>query len=339
LEEDVMAVQAKKGFTLVELLVVIAIIGILVALLLPAVQAAREAARRTQCKNNLRQLGLAALTLEDANEHMPPGGWGWNWVGDADQPSNRFQPGGWLFGMLPFMEETSFYSAAGDGAKLTISQQQRQGALLCVQSPITIINCPSRRSSVPFPTSWFAGNYAPVNAASASSAGRSDYGGNGGDVGLDHGAGPTSLQLGLTAAENASAPFTGVVFDRSEVKLGQITDGTSKTYLAGEKYINPEHYETGGDPADNETWCTGWNNDNYRVTYALNPARYLPPLQDTVGLGANDFAMTFGSAHPSGFHAVFCDGHVDQIEYGIEPELHKRMSNRNDGLPISEIGN
>lgn len=324
-----MATKLKRGFTLVELLVVIAIIGILVALLLPAVQAAREAARRTQCKNNMRQLGLAALTLEDANGHMPPGGWGWNWVGDADQPSNRFQPGGWLFAMLPFMEETSFYSAAGDGAKLTISDQQRQGALLCVQSPITIINCPSRRQPVPYPTSWFNLAYTPVNSATASSAGRSDYGGNGGDAGLAHSAGPGSLEAGLTQAENADPPFTGVVYEYSEVKLGQITDGTSKTYLAGEKYIDSLHYDTGGDPADNETWCTGWNNDNYRVANE-------PPTQDTPGV---TLSTRYGSAHSAGFHAVYCDGHVEQIEYGIALTIHQRKANRNDGLPISDLGN
>jgi prepilin-type N-terminal cleavage/methylation domain-containing protein len=330
-----MKATLKKGFTLVELLVVIAIIGILVALLLPAVQAAREAARRTQCKNNLRQLGLAALTLEDSNGHMPPGGWGWNCVGDADLPSNRYQPGGWIFGMLPFMEETSFYSASGDGDKLNISQRQRDGALRCIQSPITIINCPSRRQSVSFAMQWFEpAGYTPFNGATAHSAGRSDYGGNGGDAGLAHGGGPSSIQAGLAAADSANPPFTGVVYEFSEVQLGQIADGTSNTYLAGEKYINAAHYETGGDPADNETWCTGWNNDNYRVAKGVGTTEYWPPLQDIAGIG---YADRYGSAHPAGFHAVFCDGHVDQIEYGVEPELHRRRANRNDGLSINSL--
>ena len=94
---------------------------------------------------------------------------------------------------------------------------------------------------------------------------------NGGDGGLQHNAGPSSLAQGLSPGHNFGindSVFTGVTYHRSEVTIAEIKDGASKTYMAGEKYLNPLHYLTGGDPADNETWCTGWNNDNNRVGWA-----------------------------------------------------------------------
>src|SRR5271165_3556364 len=97
--------QERSGFTLVELLVVIAIIGILIALLLPAVQAARESGRRVQCSNNLKQLGLGVLQHVDTCGRFPSDGWGWGWVGDPDHGNRMGQPGGWIYNTLPFIEQ------------------------------------------------------------------------------------------------------------------------------------------------------------------------------------------------------------------------------------------
>jgi hypothetical protein len=115
--------------------------------------------------------------------------------------------------------------------------------------------------------------------------------------------------------------YTGVCFQRSEINLKQVTDGSSQTYIIGEKYLDPQNYETGADPGDNENWGTGFNND-------VNRCGSRQPLQDQMGF-ADSFR--FGGVHVGGWFAVFCDGHVESISYDIDLNVHKMNSNRADG--------
>src|SRR5262245_15209869 len=99
----------RPAFTLIELLVVIAFIPILIGLLLPAVQAVREAAARIECANNLKQISLGILNHEASWKRYPTGGWGWGWVGDPDRGNDFRQPGGWVFNLLPYVEQDNLH--------------------------------------------------------------------------------------------------------------------------------------------------------------------------------------------------------------------------------------
>ena len=137
----------KNGFTLVELLVVIAIIGILVALLLPALSSVREAAQRATCANHLRQIGLATQTHVNTFSAYPSGGWGYQWVGSPERGNGPQQPGGWIYNLLPFIGEEAIHDM-GQG----LAQEDLLTAIAeRNQIPIATFTCPSRRSSKAWP--------------------------------------------------------------------------------------------------------------------------------------------------------------------------------------------
>jgi prepilin-type processing-associated H-X9-DG protein len=161
-------------------------------------------------------------------------------------------------------------------------------------------------------------------------AGRSDYAANCGDQTRDElFGGPGSIGQGDDPNFNwpSTADHTGICYQRSEVTMADIKDGASNTYLIGEKYINPDHYLTGGDSADNESMYVGYDNDMYRTTHP----RYDGPRQDRRGWSST---MIFGSAHASGCQFVFCDGSVRNINFAIDRETHRCLGNRRDMQPV-----
>jgi prepilin-type N-terminal cleavage/methylation domain-containing protein len=131
------------GFTLVELLVVITIIGILIALLLPAVQAAREAARKMQCTNNLKQIALGCMSHESAHGFLPSAGWGSAWAGDAARGFDQRQPGGWHYNILPYLELSTLHDTGASG--------NLAGTTARIATPVGAFCCPSRRSAMAYP--------------------------------------------------------------------------------------------------------------------------------------------------------------------------------------------
>jgi prepilin-type N-terminal cleavage/methylation domain-containing protein len=348
----------RRGFTLVELLVVIAIIGILVALLLPAVQAAREAARRAECLNHLKQIGIGFLNHESSKKILPGAGWSPWWVGDPLWGSGRMQPGGWMYQILPYIEEQALYDLGVGGNKTDMNRSQQQtGAVTLQQTPVAAFNCPSRRPARALPWGLTAA-WKPFNSGTITQAARGDYAANGGDTtgGGYQTAGqstPDDLTddkfLGMSAPlnwlwpdytkpDNPVAPASwptlnmqsGVNFFGVDMKLKYITDGTSKTYMVGEKFNDPDSYESDGNVngGDNESYFGGYDWDTNRWADT-------PPLHDAPG---GNFYTMFGSAHASVWQVVMCDGSVRALSYDIDLTVHRHFANRSDGQPIPDSG-
>ena len=312
------SLKSKKGFTLIELLVVIAIIAILIGLLLPAVQKVREAAANLQCKNNLKQIGLAMMTYHDANMAFTYAG--------SDGPDVNCCKAStrvgwtWCFQILPFMEQNNVYTLPNTTAGDTLVQN-------------TIIKnyyCPSRRQPVVYST-----------------GARCDYAGNGG----------TSMAIkgvdGMLVSQwsNYPTPANPITFppSNSARKITDVVDGTSNTIMIAEKQVHISTMGTSKAGGDNEPWHnSGWDQDHVRfgkdpdggnivngVDLNPNDSLPLPDSKHPNSTGGNFWSTRFGSSHSGIFNAVFSDGSVKSMSYNIDAANWLRICKINDGEVIT----
>jgi prepilin-type N-terminal cleavage/methylation domain-containing protein len=304
----------RRAFTLVELLVVIAIIGILIGLLLPAVQSAREAARELTCKNNLKQMGIATQTHIAKHGYFPAGGWGWNYIGDPNLGFGRKQCGGWLYSLLPYMEQTNAWELGRTGGTMTIQQANA----IRLQTVFPGINCPSRRA-----TDLCKVIYLPYDCNSVSMCARTCYAINCGSQSrneIDGGTGSSPAGPPASYFDPTQYNENGVSYRSSQILPGWVTDGLSNTYLIGEKNVPPSFYLNGGNPHENETALTGYNNDNFRTGAGA-------PLQDNNSVIISNI---FGGVHRGGVFMVMCDSSVRRVSWSIDPIIHAGVAARAD---------
>ncbi len=355
--------RPSKGFTLVELLVVIAIIGVLVALLLPAIQAARESARRTHCQNNLKNVALAFQNFVDAQKMFPTGGaryldtgYGLEQNVANGKPFGPEKQGlGWAFQLLPFIEQTAAYQIT-----TTIDLQQ-------IVMPLYV--CPSRRPASTTYSQQFNAIIAPIDYASAQPCTVSSTG-----VKYNPAAGvPLTLASFSTlfpsvnggtgdAGQAANKVYDGVIIRSAwqyiatlptrgnflnnvprRVNPKDVTDGLSNTLMIAEKYVRSDAYEGGLNyNSDDRGWSDGWDADIIRSTC-------FPPLGDSDGMGFDPVlgrmfgdrgpwpfggswnVNHFGSAHPGGLNAAFADGSVHFIPFEIDVVVFNSLGSRNGG--------
>jgi prepilin-type N-terminal cleavage/methylation domain-containing protein len=296
--------RKRTGFTLVELLVVIAIIGILVALLLPAVQAAREAARRTQCTNNLKQIGVAIHNHHDSYKVLPTGGstpWaGPNYAASGEPEIAPRQTAGWAYQILPFIEQMATF-------KLPYAQAE-----VLVLPPY---NCPSRRSPAHYlanPSQPALMDYASATPADSPNS-WDQFWMNGNVWSVPTGA---YYKGAIVRTATASAP----------TRFASLFDGAANTLMISEKWLNYANYYS-GDWHDDQGWIDGWDPDIIRYTG-------YQPMRDTQARNDGQDGFQFGSAHPAGIISLLGDGSVRMIPFTINLTVFNNLGDRQDGAAV-----
>jgi prepilin-type processing-associated H-X9-DG protein/prepilin-type N-terminal cleavage/methylation domain-containing protein len=311
------------GFTLVELLVVIFIVAVLVALMLPAVQNAREAARCVQCTNNLKQLAIAAHQFENVYGKYPSGGRAPVYVGDRPTGGTNV-----IVQLLPYFEQSNTYNRWDDfdnrnnvAGGTTATQAQVIGILLCPSDPLPehVVKLTAKN-----PPPWCRGFY-----------GMSSYGGN---------AGKRSSPIGDPPAFPLMSR-DGIFFIDSCVRLAEVTDGTSNTFLFGERYHRDPEWDSrepvvlpGIDSLEHQgKWgmVAGAAGIMGNLTlHTAAPINYRVPPGGDLSTVQNR-VCAFGSGHPGGANFAFADGHVRFLKESTRLPILKALSTRRSGKAVS----
>jgi prepilin-type N-terminal cleavage/methylation domain-containing protein len=296
-------VRQRNAFTLVELLVVIAIIGVLVALLLPAIQAAREAARRTECQNHLKQIALAVQMHHDSQKAFPMG------RDKADQFAIS-----WAFRILPEIEEGAIYTSYVKTAR--VDEPANEHAM---RTPIEIYACPSRRKAAADRN--FDNNDAAPPPEQQGVAALGDYAANAGylvETGMENLANNDTF---TSAAVDTSV--AGPIYSGSRINSRRVTDGLSSTLAVGERHIPPQddEFEEARQPSQqgDTAFLAG---DNRWTIFRQSGNNQDNNLEDDgLATGPDDTShVKFGGPHPGVTLFAFLDGHVDSIANDIAQE-------------------
>lgn len=288
-----------RGFTLIELLVVIAIIAILVALLLPAVQNAREAARRTQCINNLKQIGIALHSYHETSQCFPPG---WIGVTSGQADPHGLNGWGWASKLLHRMDQQTLYHQID--FKLAV-EDPTNAAILKVALPM--FRCPSDPSE----QAWMMNDESTGNPLL--SLPTANYIGSFGTTELDD---CESVPLGQSCTSD------GVFCHNQVIRLSDIRDGTSTTFLVGERKTDP---------------ALGWHSTWVGIIPAGEEhfPRILGSADHTPNSPAAHFE-DFSSHHASGGHFLMGDGRVRLITTSIDERVYKSLATRQGREPVGE---